>query len=329
MKEKLKYTSILVLCFALCPAPNLLAAGRRKAPAYPTLTGRETLVIAHRGCSECGEQNTIGAFRRAIRLGADGIETDLRLTRDGKLVLYHDARVERSEPGRIGRIDPILEVDTLIHELNSGADEAGRELIPVIQSFLTGIQWMLGTRDSPLVSDLSYAQLIDRIGGLGTGAAPMLDQLLKRVPSGLLDIDIKAGPRLDDLLNQVIKALRDFPDLDRVIVECPDQKSAERLRAAFGLRIKIQITPGLQMDGPYEASIRRALQFRPHSISVPFALISKDLIDRAHRVGVQVWAWTVNSPHRAMELRLMGVDAIKSDRASALFTAFSAERRRY
>lgn len=48
------------------------------------------LVISHRGDSRQCRQNTIEAFQAALALGVDGIETDLRLTRDGKVVLFHD-----------------------------------------------------------------------------------------------------------------------------------------------------------------------------------------------------------------------------------------------
>ncbi|MFA9460005.1 glycerophosphodiester phosphodiesterase [Thiohalorhabdus sp. Cl-TMA] len=49
------------------------------------------LVIGHRGVREPGcTENTLEAFQRAAEQGVDGIETDVRLTRDGRLVLFHD-----------------------------------------------------------------------------------------------------------------------------------------------------------------------------------------------------------------------------------------------
>ncbi len=47
-------------------------------------------IIAHRGFSDGYPENTLLAFRKAIEAGADGIETDLRLSRDSKIVLFHD-----------------------------------------------------------------------------------------------------------------------------------------------------------------------------------------------------------------------------------------------
>ena len=51
------------------------------------------LRIAHRGGAGLWPENTIDAFERAIGLGVDGIELDVRLTRDGKLAVHHDAQI--------------------------------------------------------------------------------------------------------------------------------------------------------------------------------------------------------------------------------------------
>ncbi len=63
-------------------------------------------VIGHRGASAHAPENTLAAFRRAVELGASAIETDLRVTREGKFVLLHDSRVNRTTNGR-GSIDQI------------------------------------------------------------------------------------------------------------------------------------------------------------------------------------------------------------------------------
>jgi glycerophosphoryl diester phosphodiesterase len=52
-----------------------------------------TAVFAHRGCTEGFAENTIEAFVEAKRLGADGVELDVRLTADGALAVHHDAEV--------------------------------------------------------------------------------------------------------------------------------------------------------------------------------------------------------------------------------------------
>ncbi len=52
-----------------------------------------TAVYAHRGCTEGFTENTLDAFAEARRLGADGVELDVRLTADGALAVHHDAEI--------------------------------------------------------------------------------------------------------------------------------------------------------------------------------------------------------------------------------------------
>ena len=52
-----------------------------------------TAVFAHRGCTEGFAENTLDAFAEARRLGADGVELDVRLTADGALAVHHDAEI--------------------------------------------------------------------------------------------------------------------------------------------------------------------------------------------------------------------------------------------
>jgi glycerophosphoryl diester phosphodiesterase len=60
-------------------------------------------VFAHRGSSAAEPEHTFAAYLRAIEEGADGLECDVRLTRDGTLVCVHDRRLERVSNGR-GRV---------------------------------------------------------------------------------------------------------------------------------------------------------------------------------------------------------------------------------
>jgi glycerophosphoryl diester phosphodiesterase len=57
-------------------------------------------VVAHRGASADEAEHTLAAYRRALDEGADGLECDVRLTRDGVLVCVHDRRVDRTSTGR-------------------------------------------------------------------------------------------------------------------------------------------------------------------------------------------------------------------------------------
>ncbi len=60
---------------------------------------RGPLVVAHRGASGTRPEHTIAAYELALEEGADGVECDVRLTRDGHLVCVHDRTVDRTSSG--------------------------------------------------------------------------------------------------------------------------------------------------------------------------------------------------------------------------------------
>jgi glycerophosphoryl diester phosphodiesterase len=66
-------------------------------------TDRRPLVFGHRGASAVAPMNTLAAFKKAIELGADGVELDVQYTSDGKLVVIHDQTLEHSSDGT-GRV---------------------------------------------------------------------------------------------------------------------------------------------------------------------------------------------------------------------------------
>jgi glycerophosphoryl diester phosphodiesterase len=57
-------------------------------------------VFAHRGGSKIGPENTMTAFDRGLSAGADGLELDVHLSRDGIAVVHHDARLDRTTGGK-------------------------------------------------------------------------------------------------------------------------------------------------------------------------------------------------------------------------------------
>lgn len=92
----------------------------------------EPLVIAHRGASgECPE-NTDAAFERAIALGADMIETDLHRSRDGVVVVHHDAQLDRL--GVEEEIGALSAAELAALDAAPGRDEVAR--IPTLLDLL-------------------------------------------------------------------------------------------------------------------------------------------------------------------------------------------------
>ena len=74
-------------------------------------------ICAHRGASRSHPENTLAAFREAIRLGAHQIELDVNMTRDGHLVLMHDLTVDRTTDGSGRVVDLTL---SRIKQLDAG-----------------------------------------------------------------------------------------------------------------------------------------------------------------------------------------------------------------
>jgi glycerophosphoryl diester phosphodiesterase len=72
------------------------------------------LVFAHRGGADALPEHTLGAYLRALDEGVDGLECDVRLTRDGHLVCVHDRRLNRTSNGRgLVSTKTLAELDSL------------------------------------------------------------------------------------------------------------------------------------------------------------------------------------------------------------------------
>src|SRR5689334_8562621 len=63
---------------------------------HPFFAASRPLVFAHRGGSALAPENTIDAFDNGLRLGADGLELDVHLSRDGAVVVHHDRLLDRT-----------------------------------------------------------------------------------------------------------------------------------------------------------------------------------------------------------------------------------------
>ena len=276
---------IIPLIFIIAGVASPHSTAQIQDGALPTLRGNRTMVIAHRGGARESTENTIAAFQRAVQIGSDGIETDIRLTRDGIVVVYHDERF-----GRVEGLSP--------------------------------------AQRSRLISEMTYAELTAQTlipVGEDTGGrrVPTLEELLSNTRGGLLNIEIKRGEGFDNLVKKTLAILKNFRGLDRVVLETPDLKAAEKVRDALGPRIKLHINPGYDGSVPYETSLERVLKFKPHSISVSYKKLSWEVVEMAHKAGVEVWVWTVDSPAIAEAMRLLGVDAIKTDRPGMILGLFN------
>jgi len=93
--------------------------------------------IAHRGASAYEPENTLRAFKRAFELKADIVEVDVRLSRDGRVVVIHDDTVDRTTNGKGYVKDMTLDE---LKRLNAGKGER----IPTLQEVIDAIKGKMG-----------------------------------------------------------------------------------------------------------------------------------------------------------------------------------------
>lgn len=91
------------------------------------------LVIAHRGFTQNHLENTLSAIEAALDLGVDGIEVDLRMTRDGQILIFHDETLERLA----GLATDVERVD---YATLQGVRLQGGEKIPTLEDLLDLVQ---------------------------------------------------------------------------------------------------------------------------------------------------------------------------------------------
>jgi glycerophosphoryl diester phosphodiesterase len=99
MRKRLLQIFLAPLVFAVIVLGGMWLQARPASP-HPYFDAAGFQVIAHRGGSGLGPENTLTAFRSSLAAGADVLEMDLRTTADGHLVVLHDATVDRTTDGR-------------------------------------------------------------------------------------------------------------------------------------------------------------------------------------------------------------------------------------
>ena len=139
--------------------------------------------IAHRGASGYAPENTRAAFDLAIDLGATAIETDVRVTTDGELVLFHDATVDRTSDAT-GPVDDFSLAELRALDLGGWFGPAFRgerivTLDEVLDEYAARIPLVLEIKDpratKPLVERLLLRGLVDRVQVTSFLWYPLLD----------------------------------------------------------------------------------------------------------------------------------------------------------
>ena len=139
-------------------APILAASSWAAAPDWPE---SNVAFVAHRGGIVPGyPENTLSAFRQAVKHGAEVIEVDLRGTKDGEVVILHDETLDRTTNGK-GKV-----TDYTLAELKK-LDAGAGERIPTYEEALqlvagTGVKLLLDIKESPVLDKRKVVRLTDK-----------------------------------------------------------------------------------------------------------------------------------------------------------------------
>lgn len=146
------------------------------------------LVVAHRGASAHRAEHTLGAYLLALEQGADGLECDVRLTRDGHLVCLHDRRVDRTSTGRgavstlslaelasydySGWHDEFDDADDLVARRTARRDPRGglltlAELLALVVDWPRPVRLFIETKHPVRYSGLVEAKLVELLDRFG------------------------------------------------------------------------------------------------------------------------------------------------------------------
>ena len=274
-------------------ADSIAGVGRAESSDAPS----RPLVFAHRGGAALRPENTILAFDHGLSLGADGIELDVRLSRDGLVVVHHDATLERTTDGR----GPVAALT---------AGELAR---------LDAGHWFtpLGGPPSPAGSSPATARqpALYPFRGL-TGGVPTLAEVLRRYPGARFIIELKLNEPA--LAHGAIDAIRGADAVERSAL---GSFGTQVLRAAreYEPRIPTGASREETRLALYRSWVRwpvarpRYREFQVPELSGSTRVVSRRFVKYAHEAGVAVRVWTVNAEADMRRLLDWGVDALISD----------------
>jgi glycerophosphoryl diester phosphodiesterase len=224
---------------------------------------RKPMIIAHRGASAYAPENTMVSFKRALEMGAEGIELDVHLTADGYMAVIHDGKVDRTSSGKGWVKDMTL---SQLRELDFGSwfsPEFKGERIPVLEDIM---------------------------------------ELLKN-RNVLLNIEAKSGPIIyHGLEEKLSKIIHDYGMTDRVIVSSFNHYSLVHLKSISpDIKIGLLYEAGLYEPWDYakklDAYAIHPLFYnavpeivegcRKHGVAVnPFTVDQPELIRKVAAAGV-------------------------------------------
>ena len=246
------------------------------------------LVMAHRGASSEAPENTLIAFSKAVEIGADYIEFDIRLTKDNEIIIMHDENTKRTTG-----YDGLIKDMTLseLKKLNCGNEAIDAE-IPTLEEIIN-----LKRGNTKLQIEMCSLGLIEP-----------LYSLLKKYD--LMDLVLVSSFRLEELL----KLQRLNPDLKLASLHTAQPGVFEELNPNLKSETLKITKSGWVLDSKYrKAIVDFAVRHKFYAIHPYFFFADEEMINYAHENNILFSIWTVNRKMSFKKYIKMGVDGIFTD----------------
>ncbi|HEX2905177.1 MAG TPA: glycerophosphodiester phosphodiesterase family protein [Jatrophihabitans sp.] len=258
------------------------------------------LVIAHRGASYDVAEHTLPAYTAAIAEGADGLECDVRLTKDGHLVCVHDRTVNRTSNG--SGIVSEYELEALRRlDFQSWRED----LPPNADALLAEPQYLAGVAPDRLAADSAQVLTLDALLGVVRDAGR---------PVRLL-IETKHPTRYGGLVEkELVRLLHRFGWASTgspVTVMSFAQVALRRVRL---LAPQLPLVLLLERESSYRRN--GSLPVGVHIAGPGVKVLREDpsFVSRVHNAGNQLYCWTVDKPDDVELVSRLGIDAIITNR---------------
>lgn len=273
-------TGMVVLAPSLAvPLGLALAAALLGAGVAPSAAGSGPLVGAHRGGALLWPENSLLAFRNALALGVDFIETDVHLTADGETVILHDPTLDRTTTGS-GAVRDVRLADLAPLRLRTADGIPTGEGIPTL--------------------------------------AQVLDLVRDSTAALLLEIKTDSGGRRYDAIEEKVLTLVRARGLGaRAVIMGFEAETVRRIRQLDpAIRAALLVRRGRterERVRPAEA-VRLAVAAGATGLGMNHRLIDGEVVAAARRAGVRLLAWTVNTEPDVRRVQALGADVVITDR---------------
>ena len=269
------------------------------------------LAFAHRGGAAHAPENSWRAFEHAVGLGYRYLETDVQATADGVLIAFHDRTLDRvtGRPGRISRMAHRDVASALIH---------GTEPIPRLEDLVCAwpdVRFNIDVKDAPAIAPL--ARVLQRTNSWDRVCVASFSASRLRATRRALDrpVCMAASPFGAAVVRfGGPRGARDSRGPSRRPLPQPATTPPRADRVPeLALRV-----PG----GASPLAARRLAEWLARTgvrcLQIPAGIATRPFIDRAHALGLQVHAWTVNDRPTMERLLALGVDGVMTDETVTL-----------